>query len=212
MQLEFSVERAEALAYAALPTIVLKLHIATASEAVVRGMALTVQVRIAATQRAYLAEEQLRLLDVFGEPSRWGQTLKSLLWTNVSLNVPSFSGATTLDLAIPCTYDFEVISTKYCDALESGSIPLDLLFSGTLFYAGEHGLQAEQIPWDREARFGLPVSVWNDVMRLYFPNTAWLRLHKDTFDRLREYRTRHALPSWESALERLLDAETAWTR
>ena len=57
---------------------------------------LGVQVRIAATQRAYAALEQDRLLDVFGEPARWGQTLKSLLWTMTSVQVPGFRGQTVV--------------------------------------------------------------------------------------------------------------------
>ncbi|HTD78453.1 MAG TPA: DUF6084 family protein, partial [Chloroflexota bacterium] len=81
----------------------------------------------------------------------------------------------------------------------------------------EVGLQAEQIGWDKEAHFSLPVQVWKDVIRLYFPNTAWLRVHKDTFDRLNHYRMRNALPTWEAALDSLLSAsenqqQPAWTR
>jgi Family of unknown function (DUF6084) len=216
--LEFSVEGAEALAFAAQPTMVLKLRIAVGGgdAEVVRSVSLAVQVRIAATQRAYTPAEQERLLEVFGEPSRWGQTLKSLLWTMVSVHVPNFRGHTVVDLAIPCTYDFEVVGTKYFDALQDGHIPLELLFSGTVFYMGVAGLQAEQIGWDKEARFSLPVQVWKDVIGLYFPNSTWLRLHKDTFDRLYRYRTRHTLPTWEAALDSLLSEserqEPVWTR
>jgi hypothetical protein len=217
VELDFSIEGAEALAFAAQPTIVLKLRVVARGGEAVRSISLGVQVRIAATQRAYAALEQDRLLDVFGEPARWGQTLKSLLWTMTSVQVPGFRAQTVVDLAIPCTYDFEVVSAKYFDALQDGSIPLELLFSGTVFYVGEVGLQAEQIGWDKEAHFSLPVQVWKDVIRLYFPNTAWLRVHKDTFDRLNHYRMRNALPTWEAALDRLLSAsenqqETAWTR
>jgi Family of unknown function (DUF6084) len=215
-ELDFSVDGAEALAFAAQPTIVLKLRVTAPGGEAVRSVSLAVQVRIAATQRAYAAAEQERLLDVFGEPSRWGQTLKSLLWTMANVHVPGFRRQTVVDLTIPCTYDFDVVSAKYFDALQDGAIPLELLFSGTVFYAGETGLQAEQIGWDKEARFALPVQVWKEVIHLYFPNAAWLRIHKDTFDRLNRYRMRNALPTWESALETLLSAsenqEPAWRR
>lgn len=215
-ELDFSVDSAEALAFAAQPMIVLKLRVTAPGGEAVRSVSLAVQVRIAATQRAYAAVEQERLLDVFGEPSRWGQTLKSLLWTMANVHVPGFRRQTVVDLAIPCTYDFDVVSAKYFDALQDGAIPLELLFSGTVFYAGETGLQAEQIGWDKEARFALPVQVWKEVIQLYFPNTAWLRIHKDTFDRLNRYRMRNALPTWESALETLLSGsenqEPAWRR
>jgi hypothetical protein len=215
-ELDFSVDGAEALAFAAQPMIVLKLRVTAPGGEAVRSVSLAVQVRIAATQRAYAAVEQERLLDVFGEPSRWGQTLKSLLWTMANVHVPGFRRQTVVDLALPCTYDFDVVSAKYFDALQDGAIPLELLFSGTVFYAGETGLQAEQIGWDKEARFALPVQVWKEVIHLYFPNTAWLRIHKDTFDRLNRYRMRNALPTWESALETLLSGsenqEPAWRR
>ena len=215
-ELDFNIDGAEALAFAAQPTIVLKLRIVARGGEAVRSVSLGVQVRIAATLRAYAAVEQERLLDLFGEPSRWGQTLKSLLWTTTSVQVPAFRGQTVVDLAIPCTYDFEVVSAKYFDALQDGPVPLELLFSGTVFYVGDVGLQAEQIGWDKQARFSLPVQVWQDVIRLYFPNSAWLRVHKDTFDRLYLYRMRNALPTWEAALERLLSASEqqhpAWTR
>lgn len=215
-ELDFSVDSAEALAFAAQPMIVLKMRVTAPGGEAVRSVSLAVQVRIAATQRAYAAVEQEQLLDVFGEPSRWGQTLKSLLWTMANVHVPGFRRQTVVDLAIPCTYDFDVVSAKYFDALQDGAIPLELLFSGTVFYAGETGLQAEQIGWDKEARFALPVQVWKEVIHLYFPNTAWLRIHKDTFDRLNRYRMRNALPTWESALETLLSGsenqEPAWRR
>jgi uncharacterized protein DUF6084 len=217
-ELDFRVEGAEALAFAALPTVVLKLRIAARGGGAVRSVSLAIQVRIAAGRRAYAPAEQERLLDVFGEPARWGQTLKSLLWTMTSLQVPGFRGQTLVDLAIPCTYDFEVVSAKYFDALQDGYVPLELLFSGTVFYVGEDGgLQAEQIGWDKEARFQMPVQVWKEVIGLYFPNSAWLRLHKDTFDRLYRYRARKALPTWEATVESLLGAverqdEAMWTR
>ena len=215
--LDFTVDSAAALPFAVVPTIALRLRIVQRDPEPIRSMALGVQVRIAATQRPYSPTEQERLLEVFGESSRWGQTLKSLLWTLANVQVPAFTGETVVDVAIPCTYDFEVVSAKYFDALqaEGGDIPLELLFSGTVFYAGEMGLQVEQISWAKEARFAMPVKVWQDVMALYFPNSAWLRIHKDTFDRLHAYRARHALPSWELALENLLSAsesqEPVWT-
>jgi hypothetical protein len=215
--LDFTVESAAALPFAVVPTIALRLRIVQRDPEPIRSIALGVQVRIAAAQRPYSPTEQERLLEVFGESSRWAQTLKSLLWTLANVQVSAFTGEAVVDVAIPCTYDFDVVSAKYFDALqaEGGDIPLELLFSGTVFYAGEMGLQVEQISWTKEARFAMPVKVWQDVMALYFPNSAWLRIHKDTFDRLHAYRARNALPSWEAALENLLSAseskEPVWT-
>ena len=43
-------------------------------------------------------------------------------------------------------------------------------------------------------------------MERHYPNTAYLCVRKDVFDRLDRFRSRRGLPSWEQALERLLAA------
>ena len=45
-----------------------------------------------------------------------------------------------------------------------------------------------------------------------FPDIYWVRLQRETFDRLYAYRARRALPSWEETIEALLDEEDPWTR
>jgi Family of unknown function (DUF6084) len=204
-ELSFSVEGAEAVPFAATPTLALKLRVTESGEEPIHAVTLGCQVRIEATRRRYGADERDRLVDLFGDPSRWGQTLRSLLWTNASVNVPPFTGTVLVDLQLPCTYDFNIQVTKYFDGLEGGEIPLTLLFSGTIFYAGPGGaLQVSRVSWSEEATYRMPVSVWKDVMRLYYPNTAWLNLRKDVFDRLAAYRSRRGLATWEQAVESLL--------
>jgi hypothetical protein len=142
---------------------------------------------------------------LFDVPERWGQTVRPMLWTHVSAVVPPFTSSDTLDLPVPCSYDFNVAATKYFSALEDGDLPLCFLFSGTIFHETEHApLQVAQIPWEKEAYFRLPVSVWRELMEHYHPNSAWLCLRKDVFDLLRHYKSRQGLPTWEQALERLL--------
>ena len=205
--LNFRVEGAEVLEFAAVPSILFKLRIENLGEEPIRSVALSSQVRIAATQRHYEAAEQERLLEVFGEARRWGETLRSLLWTHTTLQVPPFSGSTIVDMPVVCTYDFEVVTAKYFHALEDGEVPLEFLFSGTVFYAGEGGgLQVARISWEKEAQFRLPVRVWKETMEHYFPNSAWIRLRKDAFDRLYDYKARRGLPTWEAAIEALLHA------
>ena len=70
------------------------------------------------------------------------------------------AGHTEFDLPVECTYDFEVAGAKYIHSLADGEIPLLLLFSGTVFTRGESGFSAEPVPWDREASYRMPVSVW----------------------------------------------------
>ncbi|MCA1738893.1 MAG: DUF6084 family protein [Actinobacteria bacterium] len=205
--LDFGVEGAEVLEYSAVPSLLFKLRIENLEEEPIRSVSLNTQVRIAATQRHYETAEQERLLEVFGEPHRWGTTLRSLLWTHTVLQVPRFSGSTVVDMPIPCTYDLEVVAAKYFYAVEDGEVPLEFLFSGTVFYAGEGGgLQVARISWEKEAEFRLPVRVWKEMMERYFPNSAWIRLRKDAFDQLYDYKVRMGLPSWEAAVETLLRA------
>jgi hypothetical protein len=206
--LSFEVVGAEAPAFAAVPTLVFKLRIVNENQIEpIHSISLRCQIQIAVTRRRYSSQAQARLLEVFGEPKRWGETLRSLLWTHVSTVVPQFSGNTIVDLPVPCTYDFEVVSTKYFDALEEGDIPLTFLFSGTIFYEGEAGnLQVGQIPWSKEASFRLPVALWQEMIGRYYPNTAWIRLHKDVFDQLYRYKAAHGLPTWDETVVRLLQA------
>jgi hypothetical protein len=205
--LDFGVEGAEVLEFAAVPSLLFKLRIENLEEEPIRSVTLNTQVRIAATQRHYDAPEQERLLEMFGEPSRWKDTLRSLLWTHTVLQVPPFSGGVVVDMPITCTYDLEVVWAKYIYALESGEVPLEFLFSGTVFYAGQDGrLQVERISWEKEAEFRLPVRLWKEMMEHYFPNSAWIRLRRDAFDRLYDYKVRKGLPTWEAAVEALLHA------
>ena len=205
--LEFKLEGAEVADFAAIPSLVFKLRIENLEGEPVRSVALNTQIRIAATGRHYEAAEQERLLELFGEPSRWKDTLRSLLWTHTVLQVPRFSGSTVVDMPVACTYDLEVVAAKYFYALEDGEVPLEFLFSGTIFYAGEDGrLQTTRISWEKEAEFQLPVKLWKEMMDQYFPNSAWVRLRKDAFDQLYDYKVRKGLPTWEATVEALLQA------
>jgi hypothetical protein len=206
--LNFTVDRAEALLYSASPLLIFKLRIEAEDEASsIPAVALRCQIRIEPTRRRYSPPAQERLLDLFGEPERWGQTLRSMLWTHTALVVPHFTGSTVVDLPVPCTFDFNVAATKYFHALEDGEIPLCLLFSGTIFYVNDEGnLQVSQISWEREANYRLPVQVWKEMLSHYYPNSAWLCLNQDVFDRLYQYKSHRGLPTWEQALTTLLDA------
>ncbi len=211
--LTISVERASAVPYAAVPTLGFTLAITESDGTAIEAVSLQCQLRIEATRRRYSSPEKDRLEDLFGSQDRWSQTLRTFLWTHASVPVPRFEGKTTVELPVACTFDFEVVATKYIYALEDGELPLILLFSGTVFFRDEEGaLQITQIPWEKEATFRLPVAVWKDLMRFYYPNAAWLYLHQDVFDRLLEYKTRNGIPTWDAALERLLAAASVEAR
>jgi hypothetical protein len=115
-----------------------------------------------------------------------------------------------VELPVPCTFDFNVGATKYFHGLGDGEVHLCLMFSGTIFYAaeGEH-LQVSPISWEKDASFKSPVKVWREMMDSYYPNSAWLCLRRDLFERLYEYKVRHGILTWEQALENMLQAEEA---
>ena len=208
--LNFEVVVTEVPPYAAVPMLIFKLQIVNTVEAqLIHSIVLRCQLQINVTRRRYSSEGQEKLLELFGEPQRWSQTLRPLLWTHVSTSVPQFSENTTIDLAVPCTYDFEVIATKYFNALEDGYIPLTFLFSGTIINERQHSkIQVGQISWSKEATFLLPVALWQEMIQRYYPNSAWIRLHKDVFDQLYQYKARHGLPTWEEVVDHLLQTSS----
>jgi hypothetical protein len=203
-QLGFSVVGARVEHYAAVPTLMLRLRIGEASGAEIQAIALRCQIQIEPRKREYSGNEEDRLLELFGEPERWGTTLRPVLWSQASVMVPRFEGQTEIDLPLTCTYDFEVASAKYLQALDDGEIPLLLLFSGTVFGQGDAGFNVEQVPWDQEASFRLPVRLWREAMDHYFPGCAWVRLGRESFDALLRFKGRRALPTWDAAIDALL--------
>ena len=168
---------------------------------------LQAQIQIQSPQRIYDPQEKEKLEDLFGTPDRWGQTLRNKLWTHANTCIRTFSGKTEALLPVPCTYDLNVSATKYFYALEGGEVPLLFLFSGTVFYASEAGhLQVQQIPWNNECTYRMPVHVWKALMDHHYPGTAWLSLDRELFDRLYAYRRRRGLATWDQAIEQLLPA------
>jgi hypothetical protein len=207
LELKFQIESATPDATAAAPLLIFKLKIEQTVEPLtpIQTIALRCQIRIEPGKRKYQPAEQARLSDLFSTPDRWSQTVRPMLWTHTSVIVPPFVEATVVDLPAPCSYDFNVAATRYFAGLEDGDIPLTFLFSGTVFYEHpERGLQVFQLPWDREASFRLSVQLWKQMMERYYPNSAWLCLRKDVFDRLDEFRSRHGVPTLEQAVEKLL--------
>jgi hypothetical protein len=202
-ELAFSVDGAERVEHAAVPT--LRFGVRVGSPAPIRSVLLDVQIQIAARRRAYDDAARERLFELFGPPAGWGTALRTLPWVRCTVVVPPFTGETVVEVPVVCTYDLEVAASRYLDALEDGEVPLEFLFSGTVFY-GEP-LQAVRISWESEAEYRLPVDVWKETLERYFRGTAWLRLRKDRFDRLSAYKARHALATWEDVVDSLLAPE-----
>jgi hypothetical protein len=190
--------------YAVSPSMSLVLRIAETSGQKVEAIALRCQIRIEPVRRRYTDAEAERLNDLFGEKQRWSDTLKPLQFALLSVMVPSFTGSTQIDLPVPFSYDLEIASTRYFSALDAGEIPLLMLFSGTIFGTVDGRLQVQQVPWSKEATFRLPVSVWRASVDAHFPNSAWIRMSRQTLDELIRFKNGKALPSWDATLTALL--------
>jgi hypothetical protein len=210
-ELAFDCVGAQADRYAVVPTFSLRLRISETTGQQVSAIALRCQLRIEPARRRYSAAEAERLHDLFGDTARWADTLKPLQFATVSIMVPSFTGSIEIDLPVTASYDLEVAATRYFAGLEEGGVPLLLLFSGTLFGTADGRLQVQQVPWSKEAPFRLPVAVWREAIDAHFPNSAWIRMSRQTLDELQRFKTRYALPTWEAAVSALLARATEVT-
>jgi Family of unknown function (DUF6084) len=207
--LTFDCIAAQADRYAVMPSISLTLRISETSGQRIDAIALRCQIRIEPHKRRYSPDEARRLHDLFGDTERWAETVKAIQLAAVSVMVPAFTGQTEVGLEVPCTYDLEVASGRYLQGLDDGTVPLLLLFSGTIFTSSGGGLRVEPIPWSSEASYRMPVSVWQDVVNEHFPGSAWLRCSRETLDELSAFKAAHALPTWDATLAALLADQRA---
>jgi hypothetical protein len=190
--------------YAAAPNLLARIRVTESTGDRVHALALRAQIRIEPKRRRYDDTEEQALLDLFGDRTRFAETLRPFAWLHASTVAQGFSGSAEIELPLPCTYDFEVSGTTYLHALRDGEIPLLFLFSGTVFTRGTTGFSVTQVPWDCEARFRLPVAVWRDLMQTHFPGTEWIRMRRDTVEALAHHRHLRGLTTWDDVITSLL--------
>lgn len=204
--LSFAVTGAEEERFAALPTLRFRLEITSTGAGPISSIALTTAVRIDVARRRYQPHAHRALTELFGVPEQWGSTMHPLTWTRTTVHVPAFDGRTRVDLPVECSYDTELAMTKYLRAVDEGDVPLDFLFSGTVFHqAPGGGMLAGRIPWSREASYPLPAALWHGLTDRYHPGGPWLRLSRDTYERLDAYRAGRVLGTPDDAVRALLD-------
>ncbi|CAI7980757.1 conserved hypothetical protein [Frankia sp. Hr75.2] len=191
--------------YAAAPTLLFRLRIAERGGERLHALALRCQIRIDPGARRYDPAESRALTHLFGTGPGPPHPIQ---FATVSTVVPGFAGSTETELAVPCGYDLEVASGRYFGSLRDGVIPLRLMFSGTVFGIGPNGLRVEQVPWHLEAGYRLPVATWRELIDMYFPGEAWLRLDRRTVDALARYRLERAIPTADAAITSLLSGAT----
>lgn len=210
--LTFDCIGAQAERYAVLPSISLTLRISETSGQRIDTIALRCQIRIEPSRRRYTPAEEVRLKDLFGDTTRWADTLKPMQFTTITTMVTRFTGSTEVQLPVNFSYDLEVGSGRYFASLEAGEIPLLLLFSGTIFSVVDGRMQVQQVPWSKEAAYRLPVSVWREAVDVHFPDTAWITMSRETLSGLERFKTERALPTWDATLNALLGEASATGR
>jgi hypothetical protein len=192
--------------YAAVPTLRLGLAVQRTGGAPVRAVALDTVLRIDPARRRYAPAEVRALAELFGAPEGWSTALRPLAWTRATVQVPAFTDRVETGLAVECGPDAELAVAKYLRAVRDGSVPLDLQFSGAVFYEDPGGgLRTARLPWTTEARAELPAALWHEVVGRYHGDSPWLRLPRATYDRLDAYRAGRALGGWADAVRELLD-------
>jgi hypothetical protein len=190
--------------YSVAPTMTFHLRVIETTGVEVHCLALRTMIRIEPVKRKYTDAEGERIGDLFGDRSRWGDTMKPVQFASASSLVPGFTGATQVDIPIPLTYDFDVSTAKYLHGLDDGEVPFILLFSGTVFVKGESNFTVEQVPWHKETLYRMPVSVWRSAMDAHYPGGGWIRVNKDRIDALQRFKSRHTLTTWDETIDTLL--------
>jgi hypothetical protein len=161
---------------------------------------------IEAVKRRYDEQSKNRLFELFGEHTRWDETLRTIFWQIVNVPVPAFQNKTIVEVNIPCSEDFGTGAGKYFYAVRDDHVPLAFLFSGTLFYQNsDKDLQITLVPWEKEAVYKMPAVLWQQMMDSYFPDCRWLQVRRDIYDRLVEYKALTKFPTLQNCLEHVVE-------
>lgn len=190
--------------YAVTPTLTAQIGVSSRGQEPVHAIALRAQVRIEPLRRSYSDSEAAGMLDLFGPRERWSDTQRTFLWQHTATMVSGFTGAAQATLPLECTYDFEVAAAKYLHALREKTVPLQFLFSGTVFTRGERGFSVQQVSWDRDDQYDMPVTVWRELIAQHYPDHGWIRLGHDTISALAQFKSEHGLLNLDSAVGALL--------
>jgi len=201
--LKFRVESASPVARAAVPMINFRVRVLNAGPEPVRAAAVVCRIEIDAPRRP-TAEDRERLKDLFGESSRWADSGSALLWTSATMVVPAFSETAACDLLAPCSFDFNVAATKYFYGLQERAAPLRFHFSGQVVFENSAGGLESAAFAQEQACYPLPLSAWSELMDDYYPSSMWLRLPREIFERLYQYKTDRAIPTWEDVFDDIL--------
>jgi hypothetical protein len=201
----FSVLDVEPVAHALTPTLRFQLHVSDPDGRDVYAIALSAQIMVDPARRGYDAATRERLVELFGAPERWGATTHSFLWARVDALVPGFTGATSFELDVPCTYDLEVAASKFFYSLPDGHAPLSFHFTGMVLYREAAGtLRVTAVPWACTARWSMPVDAWKRAIAGAYPGGGWVRLSTDTLDALQRRKAQEGHHTFDACVAELL--------
>lgn len=190
--------------YAVTPTLEARIAISSTADDFIHAIALRCQIRIQPLRRTYTDQEAAGLLDMFGPRERWSATQQAFPWLHATAMVTGFSDSTTVTLPLPCTYDVEVVASKYFHALRAGTIPLQFLFSGTIFGSGERALHVRNVSWNCEDGYDMPVAVWRELIAQHYPDSGWVRLSHQSITALSDVKCRRGLLDLDDAISTLV--------
>ncbi len=136
---------------------------------------------------------------------QWTRSLGGVPWTEASVNVPRFAASATIDVPLPCTYDFDVASAKYLAALEDGEIPVDVLLTGTMFYArGRAGCRRRAFRGTASCPHASPCRRGARRSTRPSPTRRGCGSAARRSPRCRAYRSRNAFTTWDETFAALL--------
>lgn len=201
----FTVLDVEQVAHALAPTLRFQLHVNDPDGRAVHAIALSTQIQVDPARRSYDDATRARLVELFGAPERWGATTHSFQWARVDALVPSFTGATSFALEVPCSYDLELAASKYFYSLPDGHVPLSFHFTGmVLYHDGDELLRVTTVPWACSARWSMPVAAWRAAIAACYPGGGWVRLSTATLDALQARKAQRGDHSFEATVAALL--------
>jgi Family of unknown function (DUF6084) len=203
---DFAVLGVRAVRHAATPMLSLDLQVSEPSGRQVYMIALSIQLMLEPARRTYDDETREKLFELFGEPERWSVTTRSLVWSQLDVVVPAFTGTTTVPVPIACHYDLELAAAKYLHSLPDGEAPLALHFNGMVYYrADDGGLQMVLVPWSKSIEFRMPVAVWRETIEHYYPNTGWVALRLQTLEALQRAKRARGAATLDACVAQMLE-------
>ena len=181
--------------YAAVPTIMLRTADHRARpERTVHAVALRCQIRIEPQRRRYEHEEEQRLVELFGEPPRGATRCGRSCGRTWRRPSPASRARPRSTCRSTCTLRLRGRGRRSSSIRSTTARSRSCCCSpGTAFTRSERGMNVAPVAWHADASFRLPVAVWRQMMDLYFPNSGWVMLSRDTLDALTQFKADRAL-------------------